>query len=413
MARPGWAERVGAVKPTGCYVSRDAYGDQDTVICTFGYRWTRGPTRGGQDRHALVMVVDHNMSRHGARRLGLLPGRQAAGQGPRRGGGNPMLLFEEIEPQQARALLESAMKATREPKTPPPVSDSYSAYHAFARARLKALPPGRKRPAPLHIEAPYSRERRAMLAAEFLASDAAEHLSDPSAASRCADHIIDYGCEQDFSRPLRVSPTKCETFLLDWLPRKVMLSPAEQEAMPHVLSAWVRFAAQRTGLPEEGLRATLDAIWEATGQVPRGLPRSDHVRPGPRAAGAAAAGRRPVGAGQAGVRVPVPAGRARRHRARRAQPGRRGRPAGRCWRSTTSRAPPPDTRSTWPGTRRSPRGCGRATRRSSGRPPSGCSTSATTATTCCTCSSRSPSGSATTRRARRRPRRHRRHPRRV
>src|SRR5690606_26631369 len=162
--------------------------------------------------------------------------------------------FEEIEPQQARALLESAMKATGEPKTPPPVSDSYSAYHAFARSRLKALPPGRKRPAPLHIEAPYNRERRAMLAAEllasdagepkrpppvgdsysayhafagsrlkalppgrkrpaplhieapynrerramlaaeFLASDAAEHLSDPSAASRCADHIIDYGC---------------------------------------------------------------------------------------------------------------------------------------------------------------------------------------------------------------------------
>ncbi|MER6580553.1 hypothetical protein, partial [Nonomuraea sp. NPDC001023] len=182
--------------------------------------------------------------------------------------GNPMLLFEEIQPEQARALLESAMKATREPKTPPPVSESYSAYHAFARARLKALPPGRKRPAPLHIEAPYSRERRAMLAAEFLASDAAEHLSDPSAASRCADHIIDYGCERDFNRPLRVSPTKCETFLLDWLPRKVMLSVAEQEAMPHVLSAWVRFAARRTGLPDQGLKATLDAVWEATGKFP-------------------------------------------------------------------------------------------------------------------------------------------------
>jgi hypothetical protein len=102
-----------------------------------------------------------------------------------------------------------------------------------------------------------------MLAAEFLASDAAEHLSDPSAASRCADHIIDYGCDQDFGRPLRVSPTKCETFLLDWLPHKVMLSPAEQEAMPHVLSAWVRFAGPRMGLPDQGVRATLDAVWEA------------------------------------------------------------------------------------------------------------------------------------------------------
>lgn len=260
VARPGWADRVGAVKPSGCYVSRDAYGDQDTVICTFAYS--------GQDRHALVMVVDHNMS--GMARDAWVSSQvdKLLEQARAEAEANPMLLFEEIEPQQARALLESAMKATREPKTPPPVSDSYSAYHAFARARLKALPPGRKRPAPLHIEAPYSRERRAMLAAEFLASDAAEHLSDPSAASRCADHIIDYGCEQDFGRPLRVSPTKCETFLLDWLPRKVMLSVAEQEAMPHVLSAWARFAAGRTGLQEEGLRATLDAVWEATGKFP-------------------------------------------------------------------------------------------------------------------------------------------------
>ncbi|MEU7746624.1 hypothetical protein [Nonomuraea sp. NPDC049158] len=280
VARPGWAERVGAVKPTGCYVSRDAYGDQDTVICTFGYRWSEGPRderAGGeagvtfereQDRHALVMVVDHNMS--GMARDAWVSSQVDTLLDKARveAAGNPMLLFEEIEPQQARALLESAMKATREPKTPPPVSDSYSAYHAFARARLKALPPGRKRPAPLHIEAPYSRERRAMLAAEFLASDAAEHLSDPSAASRCADHIIDYGCEQDFNRPLRVSPTKCETFLLDWLPRKVMLSVAEQEAMPHVLSAWIRFAARRTGLPDTGLKDTLDAVWEATGKFP-------------------------------------------------------------------------------------------------------------------------------------------------
>ncbi|MDR8411506.1 hypothetical protein [Nonomuraea sp. 3-1Str] len=277
VARPGWAERVGAVKPTGCYVSRDAYGDQDTVICTFAYRWGEGgPERGdapatpagGQDRHALVMVVDHNMS--GMARDAWVSSQvdKLLEEARAEAAGNPMLVFGEIEPQQARALLESAMKATSEPKTPPPVSDSYSAYHAFARARLKALPPGRKRPAPLHIEAPYSRERRAMLAAEFLASDAAEHLSDPSAASRCADHIIEYGCEQDFSRPLRVSPTKCETFLLDWLPRKVMLSTAEQEAMPHVLAAWVRFAARRSGLPEEGLRATLDAVWEAIGKFP-------------------------------------------------------------------------------------------------------------------------------------------------
>ncbi|WP_248958930.1 hypothetical protein [Sphaerisporangium perillae] len=336
VARPRWAERVGAVKPQGCYVSRDAYGDQDTVVCTFGYRRgvsapsgqdkaasapfasahasgqdraasaqvsaqdrtasaqapgqdraasappartseqdTAAPGRAGppdqpEDAHALVVIVDYNM--RGMARDAWVSSQvdQLLEKAGKEAAGNPMLRFEEIEPQQARALLEFAMKATAESlgrrKSPSLVSDGYSAFHAFARARIKALPPGRKRPAPLFSEAPYSRDRRAMLAAEFLASDAAEHLSDPSAASRCTDHIIDYGCDQDFNRPLRVSPTKCETFLLDWLPRKVLLDPAEQEAMPHVLLSWVRFAAPKTGLPEEGLRATLDAVWEATGR---------------------------------------------------------------------------------------------------------------------------------------------------
>ncbi|GLX03239.1 UNVERIFIED_ORG: hypothetical protein FHR35_008465 [Microbispora rosea subsp. rosea] len=260
VARPRWADRVGAVKPTGCYVSRDVYGDQDTVVCTFAYN--------GEDRHALVVVVDYNMG--GMARDAWVSSQvdKLLEQARLEAAGNALLRFEELEPQQARALLEFAMKAARAAahgRTGPKlVSDSYSAYHAFARARVKALPPGRMRPAPAHTEAPYSRDRRAMLAAEFLASDAAENLSDPSAASRCADHIIDYGCDQDFGRPMRVSPTKCETFLLDWLPRKVLLTPAEQDAMPHVLSAWVRFAGPRIGLPDEGVRATLDAVWEAT-----------------------------------------------------------------------------------------------------------------------------------------------------
>ena len=102
-----------------------------------------------------------------------------------------------------------------------------------------------------------------MLIAEFLASDEAEDLSDIKAASRCADHIVDYGCDQDFGRPLRVSPAKAETFLLDWLPRKVMLSPAEQHAMPHVLIAWARWAGAKSGLDIAAITKTLDAVFDA------------------------------------------------------------------------------------------------------------------------------------------------------
>lgn len=104
-----------------------------------------------------------------------------------------------------------------------------------------------------------------MLVAEFLASDETEALSDTKAASRCADHIIDYGCDRDFGRPLRMSPAKVATFLLDWLPRKVLLFPAEQHAMPHVLAAWVRWAGRRQGLAADVIAETLDAVFDSMG----------------------------------------------------------------------------------------------------------------------------------------------------
>ena len=180
--------------------------------------------------------------------------------------GNPMLLFEEIEPQQARALLESAMKATgRSRRTPPPVSDSYSAYHAFARARMKALPPGRKRPAPLHIEAPYSRDRRAMLAAEFLASDAAEHLSDPVGGLpvRRPHHRLRL-------RPgLRPAAAGQPDQVRD-VPARLAAAQGDAHPWPsrrRCRTCWRPGCASppaAPGCPRQGLQATLDAVWEAT-----------------------------------------------------------------------------------------------------------------------------------------------------
>jgi hypothetical protein len=163
-------------------------------------------------------------------------------------------------------MLEKALVAT-DAATDPPVSESFPSYHAFIRARIRALPPYRapSLSATAARRQAWSRDRRAMLAAEFLASDEAEDLSDRGAASHCADRIIDYGCDQDFGRPLRMSPAKVETFLLGWLPRKVMLSFAEQDAMPHVLAAWVRWAGRRRGLDEAVVTETLEAVFNSMG----------------------------------------------------------------------------------------------------------------------------------------------------
>jgi hypothetical protein len=249
---PGWADHLGAVAPAECYVNPDVWGDQDEIICVFSYA--------GEEPHALVSVVDYNadgMIRDGwvtSRVDKLLEHcRQVSGAGTEDG-------FRQIDPPQARRVLQAALDAT-DAAEDPPVSDSFASYHAFIRARIRALPPtGSRGP---RGKRPWSRERRALLAAEFLASDEAEDLSDRQAASRCADRIIDFGCDQDSGRPLRMSPVKVQNFMLSWLPRRVMLSSADRDAMPHVLAAWVRWAGRKRGLTPGAIGQTLDTVFDS------------------------------------------------------------------------------------------------------------------------------------------------------
>jgi hypothetical protein len=258
---PGWAEHLGAVTAAECYVNPDILGDQDEVICVFSYD--------GEEPHALVTVVDYNaegMIRDGwvTSRVGKL--LEHCREVTRQRGAEGKYAFRQVDAGQARHMLEKALAAT-DGATDPPVSESFPSYHAFIRARIRALPPYRA-PSLSSTAArrqAWSKDRRAMLAAEFLASDEAEDLSDRGAASHCADRIIDFGCDQDFGRPVRMSPAKVETFLLGWLPRKVMLSYAEQDAMPHVLAAWVRWAGRRRGLDEAVVTETLEAVFNSMG----------------------------------------------------------------------------------------------------------------------------------------------------
>ncbi len=266
VARPRWADHLGAVTSGDCFLNSDAYGDRDEVVCVFSYA--------GEEPHALVAVVDYNsggLLRDGwvTTQVGKLLDHCRQLHGGDSGAGGS---FGPLDPPQARRMLARALRVTHD-SSEPPVSESFPAYHAFIRARIRTLPPrggdpARASAAPGAVERasrrPWSADRRAMLVAEFLASDEAEDLSDRRSASRCADHIVGYGCDRDFGRPLRMSPVKADTFLLDWLPRKVMLSAAEQDAIPHVLAAWTRWAGRRSGLGQQEIAETLDAVFDST-----------------------------------------------------------------------------------------------------------------------------------------------------
>jgi hypothetical protein len=249
---PAWADHLGAVTPAECYVNSDEWGDQDEIICVFSYA--------GEEPHALVSLVDYNtegMIRDGwvtSRVDKLLEHCRQAAEG------KPADAFKQIDPPHARRVLKAALDAT-DAAEDPPVSESFASYHAFIRARIRALPPTAGRG--LRARRQWSKERRALIAAEFLASDEAEDLSDRQAASRVVDRIIDFGCDQDSGRPLRMSPVKVQNFMLSWLPRRVMLCAADQDAMPHVLAAWVRWAGHKRGLTEGAIGQTLDTVFDS------------------------------------------------------------------------------------------------------------------------------------------------------
>ncbi|WP_028649799.1 hypothetical protein [Nocardiopsis sp. CNT312] len=284
LQTPEWASQLGAVTPLSAHVHGDRFGDTDDVVCVFG----RGPADGSAPpapEHAMVLVVDHNGG--GLLRDAWVTSQvgELLDQCERRAARDTFLRFSEVGLSEARAILERALERTSQVVDEPgtghgagpavhPVGltaadlagGSLAAHFALARSRIEALPRERGRSA----ATVWRRDQRAVLAARFLASDEATELSDSYAASRCADHIITHGCDVDAGRPLRVSPRKAESFLLHWLPGRVVLLPEEQEAMPHVLAAWVRWAAAESGeLPEVAVGATLDAVWESTAAFAR------------------------------------------------------------------------------------------------------------------------------------------------
>lgn len=268
IASPHWVTSPATVRPIKAYVSRSLFGDADELICVYRHETEEGAPSG---EHALVTTIDHNLG--GVLRDAWVSTKvdQLLRHGADQAARDPMMSFTSVSLGRAHTLLTSAIDRTARlvaataadfPAFRP--SRSVTQLLGFIRARARILPPE-----PPSRAVSWRRDRRATLAARFLASDAAADLSDSYAAGRCAEHIIDYGCDADFGRPMRVSPQKVEAFLLEWLPRRVLLLPEEQEAMPHVLAAWVRWAGPFQGLPEVAVHATVDAVWEATAAFSR------------------------------------------------------------------------------------------------------------------------------------------------
>jgi hypothetical protein len=128
VADPDWAAGLGSPTVGRCWHYGDVGGRQESITVSFGY---------GDAEHALSVLIDHGQ---GGKikdawvddAKGLLDKTWMAAEN------DPLIVFEPIEPDDARTRLENAVSAGECPGKPDEVDD-LTAHRALLRARVRYL----------------------------------------------------------------------------------------------------------------------------------------------------------------------------------------------------------------------------------------------------------------------------------
>jgi Plasmid pRiA4b ORF-3-like protein/Domain of unknown function (DUF1841) len=245
VADPPWAATIGRVEVGDCWRLSDVFGDQASVLSVFGY---------GSREHGLVALVDFNHLGGWVKDLFVTPEPARVLRELRKTAlSEPFAVLDQVELAEARQLLEDGLAAT-DATWEPEVSDELRQFRALALARCRAMPKPNR---PAQPVPEIDNAERDAIVAEFFASPHAAGLPE-EAARYGARLVVDFGADYDAGRPLRVSPAKIVGFLLDWVPAKVSLDDADRDALPHVVTAWVRWAGERTGLDSAAVAQLVD-----------------------------------------------------------------------------------------------------------------------------------------------------------
>jgi len=277
--RPSWADAIDAWTPARAMVLADAFGDQATVAVEF---------TGTGRTHALLAHVDFSHLGGWCPEVFVVEDLTALRTAMARDGDDPLQRYVELDLLAARFLLERALAAT-DRTDEPHTAVGFDDMQALAVARLRLLPPtsaatgalpeevraalssaGLPAPSALDDRGVVEPAARATLVTHFLGSAPAVVLADlaPESVELLARELVDYGCEYDDGRPLRLSPLKLATFLARWLPQRLKLTEADRTALPVVVAAWVDFALAELPTPMppaavDELRATLPGLLAA------------------------------------------------------------------------------------------------------------------------------------------------------
>ncbi|MET9023140.1 hypothetical protein ABZV93_24510 [Actinopolymorpha sp. NPDC004070] len=250
---PAWAERLGSARVERCLAVSEDLGDNTQYILVCAYP----DKEHGDEPHGLVVLVDHNLGGIAKDVWATDRAAELESQAQATVAADPDLTLTEVDPADAKIILGEAFAATDE-AVEPPLGDSFRDLRAALLARLRTLPDGGSVPEP----PPWPDARRAQLVQDFAASPEVAELSpaDVDAARAFAKELVDFGCEYDRGQPLRVSPVKLEGYLLGWLPRTGLLDRRYVDAVPAVLTAWVRYAGRRNDLSTSSVEGVLAAV---------------------------------------------------------------------------------------------------------------------------------------------------------
>jgi len=257
VPRPHWAEEAGQPEFLGGWTVADPFGDQIGYYLTFRYP--------GRAPHMVMALYDENLG-------GII---KDAFLGELRDGADPRNLLQtdpdvtvqDADPAEAGARIGAAI-ATGDQFLENDWTKDFKKTRALLLARLHLLParkPARRSRAASGESADRwaSEKAREALIQEFLASPTAPKREE---TLPIVDHCMVARCDFGDGDPLRWSPIAVELFMLDYLPRRITLSFAEINALPEVLTAWVRFALTKRGLAERFVVETEEAVQRYTAE---------------------------------------------------------------------------------------------------------------------------------------------------
>jgi hypothetical protein len=252
VRRPRWAETVESVTVGECWRYGDVFGDQETILCSFGR----------QDReHAMLVLIDHTLG--GLAKDVFFTDAVAGSVSDLRYelAATPVALLEPVEPAAARRWLQQAFTVT-DGLVEPRINEDLAPHRAMALARIRQLPASLDETA-----VPSPRAVPETLVEEFLASPEAAGLPDAELARRWADLLVDRAVERD-DAPARVGPGMLDEVLLVDVPDHAVLDAAAKQAMPTVLSAWTRWAGRHQGLSVVAAEWLENALGEILEEFP-------------------------------------------------------------------------------------------------------------------------------------------------